>query len=175
MSSYPAIEEYLTQWKAELTPKKTGMEKKGRKPGSYKWYELQDDVAYYTAFEKPKIIYPQILVRPNFAYDEAGTFTNQKCFIITNVDKYLLGVLNSSAVWTFILGNSPSLRGGYAEPRKDFMLSLPIPNAPDADREAIAGLVQKCLDARGVGCEEWEAEIDERVAALYGLDAATEM
>jgi hypothetical protein len=37
------------------------------------------------------------------------------------------------------------------------------------DRDVIAALVQKCLDARGVGCEEWEAEIDERVAALYGL------
>jgi hypothetical protein len=34
---------------------------------------------------------------------------------------------------------------------------------------SIAELVQKCLDAEGVGCKEWEAEIDERVAALYGL------
>jgi hypothetical protein len=29
--------------------------------------------------------------------------------------------------------------------------------------------VQKCLDAKGVGVEEWEAEIDDRVAHLYGL------
>ncbi len=46
---------------------------------------------------------------------------------------------------------------------------VPIPNASATDRDAVAGLVQKCLDARGVGCEEWEAEIDGRVAALYGL------
>lgn len=52
---------------------------------------------------------------------------------------------------------------------RQFVRELPIPNAPAADRDAIAELVQKCLDARGVGCEEWEAEIDERVAALYGL------
>lgn len=44
-----------------------------------------------------------------------------------------------------------------------------VPRAPAADRDAIAELVQKCLDTKGVGCEEWEAEIDERVAALYGL------
>ncbi len=48
-------------------------------------------------------------------------------------------------------------------------MSLPVPNASDADRAAIAALVQKCLDVKGVGCEEWEREIDERVAALYGL------
>lgn len=29
--------------------------------------------------------------------------------------------------------------------------------------------LQEYLDAKGVGCEEWEAEIDGRVAALYGL------
>ncbi|MDO8587577.1 MAG: hypothetical protein Q7T82_11115 [Armatimonadota bacterium] len=37
------------------------------------------------------------------------------------------------------------------------------------DRAAIAALAQKCLDAKGVGCEAWEKEIDDRVAALYGL------
>ncbi len=34
---------------------------------------------------------------------------------------------------------------------------------------SIAEFVQKCLDERGVGWEEREAEIDGRVAALYGL------
>lgn len=33
----------------------------------------------------------------------------------------------------------------------------------------LTALVQKCLEARGVGCAAWEQEIDERVAALYGL------
>ena len=46
---------------------------------------------------------------------------------------------------------------------------LPIPVASGADRSAISKRVQKCLDAQGVECEEREREIDERVAALYGL------
>jgi len=35
----------------------------------------------------------------------------------------------------------------------------------------IASLVQQCLDAKGQGPQiaEWEAEINERVARLYGL------
>jgi uncharacterized protein YggL (DUF469 family) len=44
-----------------------------------------------------------------------------------------------------------------------------IPNASTSEREAISKLVQKCLDAKGVNCEVWEKEIDQRVAALYGL------
>ena len=44
-----------------------------------------------------------------------------------------------------------------------------VPNASESEKESIIKLVQKCLDAKGVNCEEWEKEIDERVAALYGL------
>ena len=39
----------------------------------------------------------------------------------------------------------------------------------EPDSLVIEALVQKCLDAKGVGVEEWEAEIDDRVAHLYGL------
>lgn len=39
----------------------------------------------------------------------------------------------------------------------------------EPDRLAIEALVQKCRDAKGVDVIEWEAEIDDRVAHLYGL------
>ncbi|MBA4115107.1 MAG: hypothetical protein H0X71_01440 [Rubrobacter sp.] len=109
------------------------------------------------------------MLQARFGFDDTSAYINQKCFVIAVDDLYLLGVLNSSPIWELILQGSPILRGGYVEPRRVLILSLPIPNAPAADREAITSLVQKCLDAKGVGCEEWEAEIDGRVAALYGL------
>ncbi|GIK33382.1 MAG: hypothetical protein D8M22_10270 [Armatimonadetes bacterium] len=47
----------------------------------------------------------------------------------------------------------------------------PIPRASDADRDAIAALVQKCLDAKAADPDadvsELEAEIDRRVEFLY--------
>jgi hypothetical protein len=48
---------------------------------------------------------------------------------------------------------------------------LPIPHAVKADRERIALLVRLCLDARGNGpmVKEWEAEMNEIVARLYGV------
>ena len=49
------------------------------------------------------------------------------------------------------------------------MLRLPIPTVPASARNDLNDLVTKCLDAGGVGCEAFEKEIDERVAALYGL------
>ncbi len=156
---YPSILDHLRLWQPQL-------EKRWDK-GNH-WWELRA-CDFYDAFEQCKIVYPQIMVEPNFALDEAGALTNQKCFIIASAERYLLGVLNSATVWRLILQNSPGLRGGYAEPRKDFILSLTIPSASDSDRTAIAALVQKCIDAKGVDCAAWEKAIDEQVAGLYGL------
>ena len=173
IDQYPAIKNHLAQWQAELTPKKKGQELQGRKPGSYKWYEIQDEVAYYHAFDKPKIVYPEIGKESRFTFDRTGAFTNNKAFIIPLDDLYLLGVLNSVPAWEYAKSVCAALgdenQGGRVMLQWVNFKRLPIPSATAADRSAIAALVQKCLDAKGVGCEAWEAEINDRVAALYGL------
>jgi type I restriction-modification system DNA methylase subunit len=59
INQYPAIENYLLKFKECLVPKPLDWKGKkkwpGRKPGSYKWYEIQDTVEYFLEFEKPKI------------------------------------------------------------------------------------------------------------------------
>ncbi|MEK0188948.1 Eco57I restriction-modification methylase domain-containing protein, partial [Microcoleus anatoxicus] len=47
IKKYPAIENYLSQYQEKLTPGT------GRKAGTYKWYEIQDNVAYWQEFEQP--------------------------------------------------------------------------------------------------------------------------
>lgn len=165
IKKYPAIHAYLSQYKKQLIPGIPG----GRKPGSYKWYEIQDNIAYWQEFEQPKIAYPNICKRNEFAWDESGYYINQKAFIIPKASKYLLGVLNSSvAMWLFdkLLAK---LQNGFYEPSYIFMKDIPIPNTSSADSKVIAALVQKCLDAKGQSVAEWEAEIDDRVGHLYGL------
>ncbi len=169
IKKYPAIEEYLAQWKAELTPKTSSQQEMGRKPGPYKWYEIQDNVAYHAVFNKPKIVFPDIAKRPRFSLDETGSYVGDTTFVAVSSDPYLLGLLNSSSVEGFFLEIGATVRGNYLRFKDQYVQQIPVPAASDADREAIAELVQKCLDAKGVGCVEWEAEIDERVAALYGL------
>ena len=79
--------------------------------------------------------------------------------------EYVLAVINSSSAGQWLDAN----RRGKMDLYPNVLKGLPIPDASPADQAAIAELAQKCLDAKGVGCEEWEAEINERVAALYGL------
>jgi TaqI-like C-terminal specificity domain len=176
IKKYPAIEKHLAKFKKELMPGGDG----GRKPGSYEWYEIQDNVAYWKEFEKPKIIYPQIMMESRFTFDTDGIFTNQKCFIIVVQDLFLLALLNSAPVWEFLKQISVSFgdpeNGGRLEPRKDDIMRIPIPAASAAEQEALSGLVDGILAAKRTGdaatVKELESEIDTHVFRLYALTPA---
>jgi hypothetical protein len=177
INDYPAIKKHLAVWKHELEPKPriwpTGKEWPGRKPGPYCYYEIQDNVAYYKIFDGPKIIYPEIAKEPRFAFDKTGIYPLKTSFSIPGEDLYLLGVLNSSLAWEYlksvcsVLGDAE--KGGRLTLQEVFVSKLPIPTPSDSFRTAIESLVKKCLKMRGQNCEVWEQEINERVAALYGL------
>jgi hypothetical protein len=83
---------------------------------------------------------------------------------------YLLGVLKSSTTYNYMLSINSEIRGGYLRFIRQYVEKIMIPQASEIERKVISKLVQKCLDAKGVGCEAWEKEIDIRVAKLYGFD-----
>lgn len=173
INDYPAIKAYLTQWKIELTPKKSREDKTGRKPGGYKWYEIQDDVAYFSAFSKPKIVFPDIAKEFRLSFDSKGGYISNTAYCIGSDNLFLLGVLNSKVVGDYYENVSSQIRGGYLRFIRQYVERIPIPKASDVEQAVVAALVQQCLDAKGQGPQiaEWEAEIDARVTRLYGLPA----
>jgi Alw26I/Eco31I/Esp3I family type II restriction m6 adenine DNA methyltransferase len=79
---------------------------------------------------------------------------------------FLLGVLNSKiANYVFKCFSTNSNVNGYE------VDNLPIPKTSNIYKQQIVSLVQKRLDAKGIGCELLEKEIDQMVYALYGLMA----
>jgi hypothetical protein len=160
---YPAVFAHLKEWQAEL-------EKRWDK-GNH-WWELRP-CDYYSEFDAQKIAFPDIAKESRFALASRGLYFTNTTYFLPCADLYLLGVLNSSAIWDYakqqltVLGDAE--KGGRLRFFTQFVEKLPVPSATAAKGSAIAALVQKCLDAKGVGCENWEAEINERVAALYGL------
>lgn len=178
IDAYPAIKKHLLAFKRELEPRPADWEKQnpgkkwpGRKPGSYKWYEIQDDIAYYAEFDKPKIVFQEIATFQRFAWDAGGTYVNNKVFLLPGADLFLLGILNSQTAWTYLGFLCGTMIAGAYALQSVYMERLPVPRASDADRDAIAALVQKCLDAKAADpaadVSELEAEIDRRVEFLY--------
>ncbi len=161
---YPAIFEHLSQWQPEL-------EKRYDK-GNH-WWELRA-CDYYDAFEEPKILFPDIAKESRFTLDAEKTYTTNTTYFIPSHDLYLLGILNSNIMWGYakerltVVGDAD--KSGRLRFFRQFVQKLPVPEPHPAERDAIAELVQDCLDLKGVDCEDWEQEIDERVASLYGLD-----
>jgi hypothetical protein len=165
IEKYYAIKAYLSTFRDKLE-KRLNVVRDGDE-----WFQIPYAISYWQEFERPKIIYPNICSRNEFMWDELGYYTNQKAFIIPHNDKVLLAVLNSSVVMFLFDKLLAKLQGDFYEPSLIFMKDFPIPIATEPERKAIETLVQKCLDAKGQGVEQWEAEISDRVAHLYGLTA----
>lgn len=176
IDKYSAIHNHLAQWREELIPKAPDAPQRapGRKPGSYKWYEIQDNIAYFPVFAGPKIVFPDIAKEPRFALDRAGAYCVNTTYLIPTSDLFLLGLLNSSVVEQFFVQLGAQIRGDYLRFFTQYVEQIPIPTTAREDRAAIEQLVERCLDAHGHGLEvtQAEAEINARVARLYGLESA---
>ena len=181
IDSYPVIKQYLENFKDNLTPKKTSSQKMGRKPGDYKWYEIQDTIAYYKEFEKPKIIYGKITTQPRFTYDEGGYLINDSNFFFPVKDFHLLAILNSKLGWFLISNTCTQIRGGYQLIWKYFG-NVPITKnkSPKLERLVEEMLhLQKKYHEEGLTGNENERleqqirnidyEIDQEVCRLYGI------
>ncbi len=146
------IQSRLGTFRTQLTPKPKdwiGGTWKGRKSGSYEWFEVQDSIAYAAEFAKPKIIYQEIAVALPFVLDDSGKmFMDTTCFMITSPTEslaYLISLLNSALFRCCFRGNFPEYSGNACRVKKIFVDKIPIrkPGDGDAERfEPLVGLVQ---------------------------------
>src|SRR6266567_4572049 len=120
INQYPAIYNYLQQYQAQL-------EKRSDK-GNY-WWELRS-CDYYADFEQTKIIYPDVSISSKFAIDRDGYYTANTVYIIPKNDLYLLALLNSRLIWTYLKRKCTVLgdveEGGRLRMFRIFIESLPI-------------------------------------------------
>ncbi|MFA6173152.1 MAG: TaqI-like C-terminal specificity domain-containing protein, partial [Kiritimatiellales bacterium] len=170
ISKYPSILHHLSPLKKRLMPGVSG----GRKPGSYEWYEIQDNIAYWQEYEKPKIVIPAITNTVNYAFDDSGYFSNDKTNICVSDDAlYLLGILNSGFGWWFIQQTAAAKQGGFFEFKPMYVSQIPILTATPAQQNEIEALVEQILALKkkdpSADVSALEAEIDQLVYKLYGL------
>lgn len=126
---YPGVYSHLHNFKDQLVPRpktKSSVGWKGRKPGDYEWYEIQDTIAYYQDFEKPKITWGNLAQKPKFTMDFEGFYINAPSVIIPLEDYYLLGILNSSITDFFMREVAAGRQGGFYEYKPMYVGMIPI-------------------------------------------------
>lgn len=129
ISGFPSVLNHLAAFREGLEPRPrdwTGSDWKGRKPGSYAWYEIQDSVDYFELFARPKVVYQVIQYHPRFSFDKSGAFTNDKAFFIPDPSMWLLAVLNSPLMWWHNFRYLPHMKDEALTPIGVMMESVPI-------------------------------------------------
>jgi tRNA1(Val) A37 N6-methylase TrmN6 len=151
INNYPAVRDYLKQFYNQIRPKNSG-EKTGRKPGKYKWYESQDNVAYWRKFLEPKIIFIHTAKNHYFACDTKGYFILNNCYFISSSSRYLLAFLNSKLFEfykrnTFVAFGDADSKGRC---KLDYnkMIKVPIKKINSEKEEKFNILVNKNIEIR---------------------------
>jgi hypothetical protein len=167
IDEYPTIKKHLLKFKSQLEPGIIG----GRKPGNYKWFEIQDNTAYWEEFEKPKIVMQGMMIEASYALDETGSYLNAPANFIASGDRYLLGLLNSKLLWWFLSNQTISIQQGYSRIYMYQIEKLPIRTTSDKTKKRIESLTVKIADLKkhGHSSSDLEKEIDVLVYKLYEL------
>jgi len=145
----------------------------GRKPGSYEWYEIQDNIAYWQEFEQPKVITGRFMDIPTFAYDGDKYYNNNANSFIAGANPMLAGVLNSNVSWYILRNTCTDLQNGYLQAYNDNIAAITIPTAAPTQQTELETFVRQIVKARGEGADvaALEAEVNARVYRLFGLTA----
>lgn len=172
IDDYPAIERHLEGYREQLEPKPrnfTGRKWPGRKTGTYKWYELQDAVDYYEDFARPKIVFPDILWRGDFAVDSSGSYPNNTSYVLPTSDAWLVAVLNSPLMWSYLWTHAQHGKDEALRMFGEFVQQIPI--APPTQKQRAAG---ELLVGRLVrGTQEFQSQREAVLDVLrmqYGID-----
>lgn len=174
IEAYPSVLAHLAAHRLSLEPKPKGWndatgEWAGRKPGTYKWYEIQDAVDQWPLFEQPKIIYQEIQFHPHYAFDDSGLFGNNTTFSLPSADLYLLGVLNSPLMWWFNWRHLVHAKDEALRPFGFKMTSVPIAQPSAELRAAVETRVGQLIASKRADHEASHVLLDW-LRGEHGID-----
>ncbi|MEQ8239529.1 MAG: TaqI-like C-terminal specificity domain-containing protein [Cyclobacteriaceae bacterium] len=172
ISLYAKTESYLQEFKEDLQPR-TSKGERGRKPGSYKWFEIQDNTAYYKLFDQVKIIWPLTADKWGFTIDKDGHYLTSGGFLLVSEVvslTYILAFLNSSLMRYYFGFVGVMTAGGAYTLKKATIENFPI-IIPEND-SVLEPIVNEILSLKRdtIDTTELEQKIDQFFFKLYELN-----
>jgi len=134
-ATYPAVHQHLKAFEGAL--------RKRSDQGKY-WWELRS-CAYYEAFARPKIFYPDITWRAAFCLDESGLLTNNTVYFLSSKDPWLLASLNSPLLWSYFWRHASHGKDEALRLFADFMMNIPIATPGEIHRAQAEELVPNLM------------------------------
>lgn len=131
----PRVLAHLAQFRAELEPGT------GRKPGAYKWYELQDPLGAVAKSRAPRLMYQDIQTSPA-ACIAADVIPDTTVWMLPTDDAFLLALLNSQLYGWYARRRFPPALNGAVRPKLEYMMRLPIAHGDARTDDEICDLYE---------------------------------
>lgn len=171
IDAYLGVKSYLQTFGKAIH--QTG-EEGSRKKTTHKWFETQDNIAFWEDFQKPKLVWKRIGSILRFCYDESGAYClDSTCIATGSKVKFLAAVLNSKLCNKELFRLSPKTGTGDLIISVQALnpLSVPVPNLEQENE--ICGILDKIIDLKkqdpSADTTDLENQIDQLVYQLYGL------
>ncbi|MCS6935912.1 MAG: Eco57I restriction-modification methylase domain-containing protein, partial [Chitinophagales bacterium] len=182
IDDYPALKKYFLDHFDKRQLEQSGKKYpqlgfNARKKTGNKWFETQDQIAYYSELEKEKVVWKRIGSIIRFALDTKGTYPLDSNVVMTGSNmKYICGFLNSKLSIKQLLENSPKTGTGDVIISVQALEPHRIPIITSSNKQTVKQielLVDKILAAKNQDPQSdtsrWEREIDRLVYQLYEL------
>lgn len=148
IDEFQGVKKYLQKFRVNLEPRPKLWDKsqkwEGRKPGKYKWFEIQDSVNYFEAFESFKIFSTKVSRKPSFAISTQPTYSSNTTYVINppteEVGLYLIAFLNSKISNFYARLVFSEKANGYYEVQPDKLGDFKIPSSNEASFKTVVEL-----------------------------------
>lgn len=174
LSEYPAIVEFLSARREKLEPRPENWKPSrpdekwpGRKPGTYRWSEIQDKTAYWAKFSNEKIVSTKISSKPTFSVDRSGSILSNTAYMIDAKadNEFINSLLNSNLACFYFKSIFAVKVGGFFEIQPEGLSAFPIPSANSEQKAEISSLARAAQTAAGKRYELQQA-ITRRIPDL---------
>jgi hypothetical protein len=134
-STFPALHRHLARWRDQLI---------ARSDQGRFWWELRR-CSYYSEFERPKIVYQDIVWESEFALTESELYCNNTTYFISNADAWLLAVLSSPLLWWYSWRTAQHAKDEALRFFSQFVEALPVAVPRDPQAAAVRSIAGKLI------------------------------
>ncbi|MBM3982939.1 MAG: class I SAM-dependent DNA methyltransferase [Planctomycetes bacterium] len=137
--TYPAVHAHLDQHRAALIRRQD--------QGEW-WWELRS-CAYWDAFDRPKVMYQDIVWNQRFCFDTAGRMSNNSAYFLPSSDLWVMSVLNAPVSWWFAWRTAQHGKDEALRFFTEYLNEFPIPKPTDEQRAAVEAAVTQLIAIAG--------------------------